>query len=86
MAYLKGEPISKSRIKRQERGIWQRRFWAYWIVNQNDFNNHVDYIHWNSVKHGHVKNVRDWYYSSFHYYVASGLYAKNWGAFGKIYY
>ncbi|WP_370869430.1 transposase [Methylicorpusculum sp.] len=74
-----GERISKSRQKRRERGIWQRRLWAHLIENQDDYNRHVDYIHWNPVKHGHVKNVSDWPYSSFHRYVRQGIYEKNWG-------
>jgi putative transposase len=74
-----GERISNSRRKRRERGIWQRRLWAHLIENQDDYNRHVDYIHWNPVKHGHVKNVSDWPYSSFHRFVKQGIYEKNWG-------
>lgn len=44
-----------------------------------DFNRHVDYIHWNPVKHGHVKQVGDWPYSTFHRYVAVGIYPVDWG-------
>jgi len=53
------ERKSVSRIKRGERGIWQRRFWEHVIQNENDFNRHVDYIHWNPVKHGWVNQVKD---------------------------
>ncbi len=74
-----GERISKSRQKRRERGIWQRRLWAHLIEDQDDYNRHVDYIHWNPVKHGHVKNVIDWQYSSFHRFVKQGVYEENWG-------
>ena len=74
-----GERISKSRQKRRERGIWQRRLWAHLIEDQDDYNRHVDYVHWNPVKHGHVKKVIDWPYSSFHRYVEQGIYAPNWG-------
>ena len=83
-AIPKGEHVSQSRIKRQERGIWQRRFWAHWIINQQDFNSHVDYIHWNPVKHDQVKCVCDWPYSSFHHYLARGVYSKNWGHSGEF--
>jgi len=48
-------------------------------MNQEDFNRHVDYIHWNPVKHGWVNQVFDWRYSSFHDYVALGIYANHWG-------
>jgi len=74
-----GERVSKSRKKRRERGIWQRRFWAHLIEDQEDYNRHVDYIHWNPVKHGQVKRVIDWPYSSFHRYVEQGIYLENWG-------
>jgi len=70
----KGERISASRVSKRERGIWQRRFWAHLITSQEDFNRHVDYIHWNPVKHGRVKQVADWPYSSFHHYVRLGVY------------
>jgi len=74
----KDERISKSRQKRRERGVWQRRFWEHMVRDQEDFNRHVDYIHWNPVKHGWVKQVADWPHSSFHHYVARGIYSENW--------
>ena len=70
----KMERVSQSRMKRRERGIWQRRFWEHLIRDDEDFNRHVDYIHWNPVKHGWVSRVIDWPYSSFHDYVRHGLY------------
>ena len=81
-AIPEGEYMSQSRIKRNERGIWQRRFWAHWIVDQEDFNNHFDYIHWNPVKHGYVKRVSDWPHSSFHQQVKNGIYPIDWGHSG----
>ena len=77
-----GERISKSREKRRERGLWQRRFWEHLLRDQDDFNKHVDYIHWNPVKHGWVKRVADWPHSSFHDYAARGIYPANWGCDG----
>ena len=78
----KGERISLSREKRRERGLWQRRFWEHLLRDQADFNNHVDYIHWNPVKQGWVKRVADWPHSSFHRFVARGVYPINWGCDG----
>jgi len=75
----KGEQISMSRINRRERGIWQRRFWEHMLRNDDDFNRHLDYIHWNPVKHGYVSSVIDWPHSSFHRYVKKGWYSENWG-------
>ncbi len=73
-----GERRSASRIKRGERGIWQRRYWEHVIRDEGDFERHVDYIHCNPVKHGWVRRVRDWRYSSFHTYVRRGIYSENW--------
>jgi putative transposase len=80
----KGEKVSASRNKRRERGIWQRRFWAHLITDQHDFNQHVDYIHWNPVKHGYVQRVIDWPHSSFHQFVAQGIYPPSWGYAGEF--
>ncbi|PPD42628.1 MAG: transposase [Methylobacter sp.] len=80
----KGEKISTSRETRRERGLWQRRFWAHLIVNQDDMNMHIDYIHWNPVKHGKVRQVADWPYSSFHRFVEQGIYPANWGHSGDF--
>jgi putative transposase len=35
-----------------ERGLRQRRFWEHLIRNADDLDAHIDYIHWNPVKHG----------------------------------
>lgn len=74
----KRERVSASREKRRERGIWQRRFWEHLIRDQEDFNRHADYIHWNPVKHGLVKQPVDWPHSSFHDYVRRGVCPANW--------
>jgi putative transposase len=74
----KEEQISKSRLRKQERGIWQRRFWEHAIRDEEDFRRHVDYIHFNPVKHGYVQKVADWPYSSFHQYVRLGILPEDW--------
>ncbi len=74
----KGERISPSRTRKQERGIWQRRFWEHSIKDEEDFIKHVDYIHYNPVKHGYVDYVGDWPYSSFHDYVQRGIIPYDW--------
>ncbi len=50
-------------------GVWQARFWEHTLRDQSDMENHIDYIHYNPVKHGYVDNVADWHYSSFHRHV-----------------
>ena len=72
------ERRSASRIKRGERGLWQRRYWEHLIRDERDFEQHVDYIHWNPVKHGWVRKVREWPWSSFHRYVRKGIYPVDW--------
>lgn len=73
------ESIEDSHIKRSEKRIWQRRFWDHVIRDELDLQRHFDYIHWNPVKHGYVKRVIDWSYSTFHRFVAKGLYPSDWG-------
>ncbi|TCO82038.1 putative transposase [Plasticicumulans lactativorans] len=74
------EPIDPSRLGKGERGIWQRRFWEHVIRDERDLAQHVDYIHVNPLKHGHVQRVADWPYSSFHRHVAEGLYPPDWAS------
>jgi putative transposase len=62
----KDEHINKSRYQKGERGIWQRRFWEHLIRDEEDYKNHVEYIHNNPVKHGYVNDAKDWPYSSIH--------------------
>lgn len=66
------------RVKRGERGIWQRRYWEHCIRDEQDYENHMDYLLFNPVKPGWVKKVIDWPYSSFHRYVKQGVYSVNW--------
>ncbi|MFZ5380163.1 REP-associated tyrosine transposase [Aeromonas hydrophila] len=73
------EARSESRWRRGERGIWQRRYWEHLIRDQEDFNNHLDYIHINPVKHGLVTATKDWPYSTFHRWVQQGRYSLSWG-------
>jgi len=74
----KVERRSIVRMKRGERGIWQRRFWEHAIRDDRDYENHMDYLHFNPVKHGWADNVIDWPYSSFHHCVKKGMYPVNW--------
>jgi putative transposase len=63
---------SQSKVAKREKGIWQRRYWEHVIRNSEDLARHIDYIHYNPVKHGLVKRVVDWPYSSFHGFVKRG--------------
>lgn len=68
-------------LKRHANGdlaLWQSRFWEHTIRNENDFARHVDYIHFNPVKHGLVSRACDWPHSSFHRYVREKVLPQDW--------
>jgi len=76
----KTERRNSSRIDKGERGVWQRRYWEHLIRDERDYARHVDYIHFNPVKHGYVQRAADWTYSSIHRYFAAGTLTRDWGA------
>ena len=78
-ALPKTERLSKVRANRGERGIWQRRYWEHLIRDDADFAAHMDYVHFNPVKHELVKRVADWPFSTFHRLVKQGVYPQDWG-------
>jgi putative transposase len=75
-----GERRSPRRVAKGERGIWQRRYWEHLVRDERDLATHVDYIHFNPVKHGHVARVRDWPYSTFHRHVREGTLPADWAS------
>jgi putative transposase len=72
------EPRSTVMIRRGERGIWQRRYWEHTIRDERDYAAHMDYIHFNPVKHGLVNGPGEWPFSSFRRCVAAKLYPADW--------
>ncbi len=77
------ENRTTGRMKKAERGIWQRRFWEHTLRDPLDVERHVDYIHYNPVKHGYAGCVADWPHSSFHRYVERGEYPQDWAGGGQ---
>jgi putative transposase len=83
--------IGLKRRPNADLALWQRRFWEHTIRNESDFARHVDYVHFNPVKHALVPRVCDWPHSSFHRYVREGLLPHDWagdvgengGSFGE---
>lgn len=75
---------AQARGGKGERCIWQRRFWEHQIRDDEDFARHVDYIHFNPVKHGWVLRARDWPYSSLHRYVRDERLPADWGISAAI--
>lgn len=72
--------LSVTRNHRNEGEIWQRRFWEHSIRDDEDWRNHMDYIHYNPVKHGYVTSPTDWRWSSFSKWIHRGAYDANWGS------
>lgn len=73
-----GEWVSAARRRKGERGLWQRRYWEHLIVDEDDLERHVDYVHINPVKHGHAARASDWPYSSIHRYIRQGWLPADW--------
>jgi putative transposase len=74
--------LTDATLRPNQRGqydLWQRRFWEHTIRDEDDLTRHVDYIHYNPVKHGLVRQVWDWPHSSFHRYVRQGMLPEEWG-------
>jgi len=76
--------ISRSREKRKERNLWQRRFWEHLIRDEVDFANHCDYIHYNPVRHNLCESPPQWAFSSIHRFIQQKIYPLDWGSSAKI--
>lgn len=66
------------RPNRGELGIWQQRYWEHLIRDESDYHLHMNYVHFNPVKHGLVTNVADWPHSTFHSWSKSQTPIENW--------
>ena len=76
--------ISESAKKRNEKGIWQRRYYDHIIRDEEDLHKHIDYIHYNPTKHYNIA-PKDWKFSSFNKFVQNGYYEKDWCNFKNEY-
>ncbi|MBB2898444.1 putative transposase [Pseudomonas sp. AS2.8] len=72
------ETVQLSRRLKRERGVWQRRYWEHRIRDEQDLQRHLDYIHFNPVKHGHARSAVEWPHSSIHRYVRAGVLPVDW--------
>ena len=70
---------SGSRERKGEHAVWQRRFWEHQVRDEIDLERHVDYVHYNPVKHGYADRPADWPWTSFCRHVRLGLYPQEWG-------
>ena len=72
--------VTLRKSKHNETLLWQRRFWEHTIKDIRDYENHVNYIHYNPIKHGLIHNLQDWPHSSFHHFVEHDILSKTWGS------
>ena len=75
---LKQSGVPVHRNERGEYDLWQRRYWEHTIRDDDDLQRHVDYIHFNPVKHGHALRAADWPHSSIHRYIRFGWMNQDW--------
>lgn len=74
--------VSEGRQRERRRGVWQPRFWEHCLKDEDDYEKHFDYIHYNPVKHGYVRCPHEWPHSSFHRWVQSEVYPWHWACWG----
>ena len=66
--------------RRLHQSIWQPRYWEHTIRDETDYRQHVEYIHYNPVKHGYVRRRSEWPHSSFVHYVKKKSHSEDWGS------
>jgi len=71
-------PRNNARMKKQQQAIWQHRYWEYCLKDEEDFERHVDYIHYNPVKHHYVESPPQWKHSSIHRYIKEDILPRDW--------
>ena len=89
VGYIKSSFTKISKLKHtcnksRESDIWQRRYWEHSIISEEDLYRHIDYIHYNSMKHYNIA-PKDWKFSSFRNFVQNGYYDENWCNFNDKY-
>ena len=82
---IQKQELSESKIKKGEKGIWQRRYWEHTIRDKEDLYKHLDYIHFNPIKHNLAVSLKDYKYSTFEKFVRLGFYDENWCNFDNKY-
>ena len=82
--FTKISGLKHSTNKNRESSIWQRRYWEHTITDEEDLYKHIDYIHYNSMKHYQI-TPKDWVYSSFKQFVENNYYDLNWCNFEDKY-
>ena len=76
--------LTSGNVRRKERDIWQHRYWEHTIRDINDLYKHLDYIHYNPIKHDYTNKAKDWEFSSFNKFVKQHFYELDWCNFDNI--
>ncbi len=76
------QTVTAGRHRDGRRGVLQPKYWEHTLRDEDDFERHLEYIHFNPVHHGLVRRPGDWPYSSFHRWVRRGAYPADWGSSG----
>jgi putative transposase len=79
VAAVKRDVTWRRKAAGSEGPLWQSRFYDHLIRDPQDLARHLDYIHYNPVKHGHASRAGDYPHSSFAEYVKRGVYIPDWG-------
>ncbi|MCP4686278.1 MAG: transposase [bacterium] len=82
LQYRNGSGAANRRVRLRTRpadGVWQHRYWDHIIRTDEDLRRHMDYIHFNPVKHGLAVRPETWELSSFRRYLRRGYYELGWG-------
>ena len=74
----RAEIAGTSLVRKRETGVWQRRYWEHTIRDEQDYAAHMNYVHFNPVKHGLAASAAEWPFSSFSRCVRLGLYPAEW--------
>ncbi len=82
--YHRPEWLTARRAAKRCGTLWQHRYWEHCLRDERDFEHHMDYLHYNPVKHDYVKQVSDWPYSSFHRWVKVGVYRPDWAGSASL--
>ena len=59
--------------------VWHNRFWDHIIRDQKDYNIHLDYIHYNPIRHGLTNDPFSYSQSSLNRFYNAGYYQRDWG-------
>ena len=70
---------NRARLRKSQQAVWQHRFWEHLLRDEADYQQHIEYIHYNPVKHGYVSRPLDWPWSSFRWFVSDNIYPQDWG-------